>query len=158
MANTAPPGSTGASLRFQALNWIGIVDQLATTKANRVLDAIGLPMPQFAMLNHFSHRPALPRTVTGIAAAFQQQQPGVTKTVQKLLDKGYLRVESDPGDGRVRHLFLTEAGAQAHTAARESLTPLLDDAFTGWSDDEVGQLVALLDRLRIYLDANRDPA
>jgi DNA-binding MarR family transcriptional regulator len=146
-----------ADRRFRALNWIAIVDQLATTKANRVLDAIELPMPQFTILNHFSHRPRQPRTVSGIATAFQQPQPGVTKTVQKLLEKGYLVAEPDARDGRVRQLRLTDAGAAAHEAARRRLAPDLAATFAGWREQELATLLRLLDRLKTYLDRERDP-
>ena len=58
---TEPP------LAFRIVNWIGIIDQLASTEANRVLRPLGLQLPQFVMLNHFSHRPDEARTVTSVA-------------------------------------------------------------------------------------------
>jgi DNA-binding MarR family transcriptional regulator len=152
------PALSEADRRFRALNWIAIVDQLATTKANRMLDAIDLPMPQFTVLNHFAHRPREPRTVGGIAAAFQQPQPGVTKTVQKLLDKGYLEAEPDSRDGRVKRLRLTPTGSAAHEAARQRLAPDIAAVFTGWREQELETLLGLLDRLKTYLDRERDPA
>lgn len=147
-----------ADRRFRTLNWIAIVDQLATTKANRVLDAIDLPMPQFTVLNHFAHRPREPRTVGGIATAFQQPQPGVTKTVQKLLEKGYLQAEPDARDGRVKQLLLTPAGSAAHEAARQRLAPDIAVMFAGWREEELETLLGLLDRLKTDLDRERDPA
>ena len=90
---TEPP------LPFRIVNWIGIIDQLASTEANKVLRPLGLQLPQFVLLNHFSHRPDETRTVTGVARALQQPQPGVTKNVQKLVAKGWLRAshrELDP--------------------------------------------------------------
>jgi DNA-binding MarR family transcriptional regulator len=147
-----------ADRRFRILNWIAIVDQLATTKANRVLDAIGLPMPQFVVLNHFSHRPHEPRTVTGVAAAFQQPQPGMTKTIQKLVERGYLRSDADANDGRIKRLLLTAEGLAAHKAARERLAPSIATTFAGWDAYELDTLLRLLDRLRVHLDTHRDPA
>ena len=147
-----------ADRRFRILNWIGIVDQLAMTRANRVLEAIGLPMPQFVVLNHFSHRPHEPRTVTGVAKAFQQPQPGMTKTIQKLVERGYLRIEADSGDRRVKQLWLTPAGIAAHEAARERLAPDIAATFAGWDAHELDTLLRLLDRLRIHLDTHRDQA
>ena len=85
---TEPP------LAFRIVNWIGIIDQLTTTEGNRLLKPLGLPLPQLVMLNHFSHRPDEARTVTSIARALQQPQPGVTKNVQNLVAKGWLRERS----------------------------------------------------------------
>ena len=98
---TEPP------LAFRIVNWIGIIDQLASTEANRVLRPLGLQLPQFVMLNRFSHRPDEAKTVTSVARALQQPQPGVTKTVQKLVAKGWLRERSSEGDGRSKLLMLT---------------------------------------------------
>lgn len=157
-ADDGAPILSEADRRFRILNWIGIVDQLAMTKANRVLDTIDLPMPQFVVLNHFSHRPEERRTVTGVAAAFQQPQPGMTKTIQKLVERGYLRAEPDASDGRVKQLMLTAAGSAAHTAARERLAPDIAATFAGWNARELDTLLRLLDRLRVHLDTHRDPA
>ena len=98
---TEPP------LAFRIVNWIGMINQLATTEGNRVLKAIGLALPLFVMLNHFSHRPDEARTVTSIARALQQPQPGVPKTVQKLVALGFLRERC----GRHAHRHANERDA-----------------------------------------------
>ena len=71
-----------------------------------MLRPLGFQLPQFVMLNHFSHRPDEAKTVTSVARALQQPQPGVTKTVQKLVAKGWLRGRSSEGDGRSKLLML----------------------------------------------------
>ena len=114
---TEPP------LPFRIVNWIGIIDQLASTEANRLLKPLGLPLPQFVLLNHFSHRPDEARTVTAIARALQQPQPGVTKNVQKLVAKGWLRERTNGDDGRSKLLVLTPAGLAKHRAAIAALMP-----------------------------------
>ena len=42
---------------FRIFNWIGIIDQLASSAANRLLAPLDMPLPQFILLNHFSYRP-----------------------------------------------------------------------------------------------------
>ena len=74
-----------AQVGWRIFNWIGIIDQLATARAEHTLADLKLPFPQFVMLNHFSHRPHEAKTVTAVASALQQPQPGVTKTIQKLI-------------------------------------------------------------------------
>ena len=147
---TEPP------LSFRIVNWIGIIDQLASTEANRVLRPLGLQLPQFVMLNHFSHHPDEAKTVTSIARALQQPQPGVTKTVQKLVAKGWLRERSSDGDGRSKLLMLTPSGLIKHRAAVAALSPGLERAFAGWSQDDRRTLFALLDRVKIWFDQDRD--
>lgn len=150
-----PPAAQSPDLRFRIVNWIGIIDQLAATKANRVLRDHDLPLPQFIMLNHFSHRPAEPKTVSGIARAMQQLLPATTKTTQKLVAKGYLRESASRTDARSKQLFLTAKGRAAHGRAVAALGPVLAPAFAGWTPAELADFWRYLDRLKTYLDANR---
>lgn len=145
----------GVDPRFRIINWIGIIDQLATTRANRILKGAGLPFPQFVVLNHFSHRPGEGKTVTGIADALQQPQPGVTKTVQKLRARGYLEARPSPDDKRVKLLFLTPKGRAAHARALARFGPELEALFTGWSASNLAALFEHLDRIKVYMDENR---
>ncbi|MEK9970221.1 MAG: MarR family transcriptional regulator, partial [Ferrovibrio sp.] len=127
VAKDAEAGQRGSGAapdrRFSIVNWIGIIDQLATTRGNRVLRDHDLPLPQFIMLNHFSHWPDEGKTTGGIARAMQQLPPAVTKTTQKLIAKGYLREEPSPEDARSKLLFLTARGRTAHGKAIAALLP-----------------------------------
>lgn len=147
----APP------LAFRIVNWIGILDQLTSTEANRQLKPLDLALPQFVLLNHFSHRPDQARTVTDIARALQQPQPGVTKTVQKLVDKGWLGERANGRDGRSKLLVLTASGKAKHRAAIAALMPSLSRAFADWSACDQQTLFTLLDRLKVWFDRDRDP-
>ena len=89
-----------ARLGWKIFNWIGILNQLATNRAERSLAELKLPMPQFVVLNHFSHRPNETKTVTAVAQAMQQPQPGITKTIQNLVTRKLLKADPAPGDGR----------------------------------------------------------
>ncbi len=143
-------------LPFRIVNWIGIIDQLTSTEANRALKSLGLQLPHFVLLNHFSRRPDEARTVTGVARALQQPQPGVTKNVQKLVAKGWLREGVNGGDGRSKLLVLTPAGLAKHRAAVAALMPGLTRAFADWSEKDLRTLFALLDRLKLWFDSDRD--
>lgn len=147
--------SGGPDIRFRLVNWIGIIDQLATTKANQVLADLDLPMHRFVMLNHFSHRPDEPRTVSAVARAMQQNQPAVSKTANALVAAGLLRWAPNPEDGRSKLLHLTEAGRAAHWEAIQRLMPFLEGAFDGWTETELTDFFGYLDRLKQYLDRNR---
>lgn len=149
-------GKVDDSTRLQVLNFIGIANQLAVTRANHALAKGDLPFPQFVMLSHFSKDPARPRTVTGIASAFQAPQPGITKTVQKMLRQGYLETRPDPEDGRSNHLFMTKAGADVFAAANAKLSPMARKAFADWPDSDILTLLRLLGRLKDWLDDNRE--
>lgn len=150
-----PLAGATPDLRFRILNWVGIIDQLASNRANRTLRDQDLPLPQFVMLNHFSHRPAEGKTVGGIARAMQQLPPAVTKTTQKLLAKGYLREAPSPEDARSKQLFLTAKGKTAHGRAIAALLPEVVPAFADWKPADLEQFWQYLDRLKLWLDQNR---
>lgn len=137
---------------WRIFTWIGISAQLMESRAERLLGAIDLPLPQYVMLNHFSHRPDEAKTITGIASALQQPQPGVTKTVQKLVRRGYLKATPSREDKRSTLLTLTPAGKKAHGKAVQFLTPSFEDAFAEWSEEDFRVFVLHLDRLKQWLD------
>lgn len=119
------------ALEFRIVNWIAIIDQLATALARSQLDRIGLPMPEFTMLNHLMHNPREGKTVSTIARQRQMPQPGVSKTIRKMLDKGLLQAEECESDGRSFTVFVTERGAQLYREALDLLFPALQEVFSG---------------------------
>ena len=80
-------------------------------------------------------------------------QPSVSRMVDRLVTKGLVRKESDPGDGRGTFVCLTDAGyalyrrvAVVHAA---SISRYVGSAL---SDDELDALRALTDRIRLGVD------
>jgi DNA-binding MarR family transcriptional regulator len=143
---------TQAQLGWRIFNWIGIIDQLSTARASRTLAELKLPFPQFIILNHFSHRPQEAKTVTGVASAMQQPQPGVTKTIQKMVARKFLRSDPAPGDGRSKLLTITPKGLEIQARAIAAFVPRFSEAFAGWDDAEMEQLAKQLDRLKVWMD------
>lgn len=143
------------STDFRIINWIGIIQQLTDTKMRQLLEGTDVPPPQFILLNHFSHRPDEGKTVSGIADAMQQPQPGITKTIAKMLTKDFLRTEENPQDGRSKTLFLTDTGKTAHADAKNRLEHGMQNTFDGWHEWEKRDFFGFLDRLKIFLDDNR---
>jgi DNA-binding MarR family transcriptional regulator len=142
--------------RFQIVNYVGIIDQLATTRANQILADGNLPLAQFVMLNHFSHDPARASSVSEVARDFQAPQPGITKMLQRLVRKGFLAIRPDPVDGRIKRHLLTPAGQEAHQAAVRRLLPEIARIFADWPAEDVATLHRLLFRLKDWLDRDRD--
>lgn len=140
---------------FKIMTWIGIIDQLATTQMRHLLEGTDVPPPQFSLLNHFSHRPEEGKTVTKIAWAMQQPQPGITKTIAKMVSNGFLKEEPNPEDGRSKILFITENGLIAHGKARDRLLTAMEGMFDDWKQWEKKDFFKYLDRLKIYFDDHR---
>ncbi|MDF1730297.1 MAG: MarR family transcriptional regulator [Minwuia sp.] len=141
-------------LLWELLTSVGICAQLLSTRATEALGE-DLPPPQFTMLNHFIRVPPPVKTVGQMAQAFQAPQPGITKTAQKLIAKGFLAAEDDPEDGRRKLLSVTDTGRAAHMAALVRLRPDANLIFGDWSDDDLEELKVPLFRLKHWLDKNR---
>ncbi len=141
----------------QILVWSGVVAQLVRTRSNRILrECGGLPYPQFVLLRHFCREPKRERTVTELAAAFETKQPGITKNVKQLLDQGLLAARPDPKDTRVRWLRVTPKGRRRRDALVKQLEPDQKQFFKGWKASEISELHRGLERLKTYLDENRE--
>lgn len=137
--------------------WFGVINQLFTTRANRYLAEVELPLPQFGVLNHFTRQvDDTGTTVTRLTAAFQANQPSMTKTVQQLVAKGYLEARPGREDQRVKHLFLTPAGRAAHGGALARLGPDAAAIFADWDVADIATLHRLLFKLKNWLDDNRE--
>jgi DNA-binding MarR family transcriptional regulator len=143
-------------LIYETLNFIAIAHQLLTTRANRRLAEGDLPFPQFVLLSHFSKDPARVRTVSGIAAAFQAPQPGITKTIAKLHRRGFVDMRASTSDKRVREVYVTTAGLVAFRAALKLLTPDTRLIFGEWRKNDIAALHDLLEKLKTWLDENRE--
>lgn len=148
-----PPGAAESRLGYDILTYIGIIEQLTRTRAEKALRGTGITFPQFVMLNHFRRRPTdEPKTVTSIARAMQQPQPGVTKTLQKMLTQGLIKASDAPGDGRSRLLSLAPKGFKAHDRALAILNDQFRGAFAEWSEPEMTELFRHLSRLKGWMD------
>jgi DNA-binding MarR family transcriptional regulator len=142
----------------QILIWVGVANQLTTTRFNQLMTESNLPLPQFAMLNHFSRNPQQSYTITQLASAFQANQPATSKTVQHLIDKSYLDFQVSREDKRVKFHSITAVGLAAHQRAITKIKPDAQLIFAEWSAEEIDALHQSLFRLKNWLDDHRDAA
>jgi DNA-binding MarR family transcriptional regulator len=138
---------------FRLLNEIGIIEQLARSRFER-LQPDGLPLSQFTVLNHFV-RLGGERNLVALARAFQVTKASMTNTVQKLAARGWVRLRPDPADGRAKLVSLTPAGRLARQRAIARLEGFLAELGQAFPDREVADALPFLTRLRQHLDATR---
>lgn len=144
------------SRREQILTWAGVIHQHVRTRSRRALRPLDLPYPQFVLLHHFCHDREREWTVSGLARAFQSPQPGLTKTVAKLVERGWLRARPDPDDARARLLRVTPRGIAVRDRALAAIGRETDRFFEDWSRRDVQTLHRLLERLKRDFDEADD--
>ncbi|CAL9462894.1 MarR family winged helix-turn-helix transcriptional regulator [Streptomyces sp. enrichment culture] len=71
-----------------------------------------------------------------------------SRHVAHVVEHGWVERSPDPGDRRSRILRLTPSGREVLDDLGQRTTDLFEDRLREWSDDEVGQLVTMLARLR----------
>ena len=148
-----PPSANEIRLAYDILTYVGIIEQLTRTRAGKGLRGAGIAYPQFVMLNHFRRRPPdEPKTVTSISRAMQQPQPGVTKTLQKMLAQGLIKAIDSPDDARSRLLALTPKGLKAHDKALAILSDQFRAAFADWTESEMAAFFQHLAKLKGWMD------
>ena len=91
-----------------------------------------------------------PYRVTELAAREGISQPGVTQLVNRLERRGWVERRTDPQDGRVVVVAITDDGGRALDRVRAEYRALLHEEITALDDAEVETLAAavgILDRL-----------
>lgn len=142
---------TDDPIAFQVFNEIGIIEQLARNRVERVLP---ISLAQFSILNHFV-RLGGERSPAGLADAFQVTRQTMTSTLQRLAAGGLVAIRPDPADGRARIVSITDAGRAMRHRCIAAQAPLLAELDKLLPARELAALLPTLTRLRMLLDASR---
>lgn len=140
-------------LAFRFFNEIGIIEQLARTRFDRVLPK-SMTVSQFAVLNHFV-RLGGERSLVDLARAFQVSKPAMGKLVQRLQARRFLALRPNPEDSRGKLVSLTPRGAAAREAAIAALAPELTRLQRALGTEVLAEALPGLTRVRQWLDENR---
>ncbi|MBG0854058.1 MarR family transcriptional regulator [Streptomyces spinoverrucosus] len=82
-----------------------------------------------------------------------------SRHVAHVAERGWIERSPDPADKRSRILRLTPSGRDQLDELSRRTTHLLAGRLSDWTDDEVGQLIQLMTRLRAsFDDCTRTPA
>ncbi|UOG92882.1 MAG: MarR family transcriptional regulator [Candidatus Thiothrix sulfatifontis] len=140
---------------FQLFVEVNITQMLATTEMTRVLPH-KLTFSQFSLLSHFSRTENLQRSIVDLARIFQVTKPSMGETVDKLLSKGFVKVEANPADRREKIVSLTEQGAAAKLDAEKAIYPLLEAMLAQMGVAQFEAAYTALKPIRQWLDDNRN--
>ncbi len=152
----AAPGSD--PVLFTLFNEIGIIEQLARNRFERVLAEVanGLKLSQFSVLNHFV-RLGDDKNPADLARAFQVTRGAMTNTIQRLAARGLVEVGADPLDGRAKRVRITAAGRRVRDQAIAAIGPVLAELEEVFGGQAFADALPFLHRLRAHLDRARDP-
>ena len=133
---------------------ISIIEQLSRARMERALPD-DMQASHFGVLSHMCHMNRM-ESPAELAAIFQVARPSMTNTIQKLAAKDYIIIEPDPNDGRGKLVKITDKGRQAFSQAIQAIAPLYEDTVNTLGIDVFKELLPGLDKVRSYMDSNRD--
>jgi len=81
-----------------------------------------------------------------LAEAVWSDPSTVSRHVAVLVERGLVRREADPNDGRISVLAATDQGLAVATAARQRRSAVFEKVMTGWSGDDRERFAELLER------------
>jgi MarR family 2-MHQ and catechol resistance regulon transcriptional repressor len=105
----------------------------------------GLCLTDFAVLEILLHKGALPVNVIGQKVLLTSGS--ITSAINRLEQKGLVRRQRDPYDGRIFRVELTDSGRKLIGAAFADHERNLEAAVAGLTDKERQELVRLLKKL-----------
>ena len=132
---------------------VGIIDQLATTRMDRLLPD-GISSAQFSVLNHLSVH-ARDETPASLAEAFLVTKGAMTNILQRLETQAFIKVTGDAADGRKKRVALTAEGQAAYEACVSSLRPMMESMREAFTQEEFQQALPFLNALRVWLAETR---
>jgi DNA-binding MarR family transcriptional regulator len=139
---------------FALFNEIGILEQLSRAMFEARLPD-GILVSQFAVLNHLI-RVRDGRTPLDLSRAFQVPKTTMTHTLAVLERHGLVRMAPNPGDGRSKCVWLTEAGRRFRDQAIAALGPDMAALDAAFPVARIAPLLPVLAELRRVMDAMRD--
>ncbi len=138
---------------FGFFNEVGIINQLSTAILAQCLPD-GVHPSHFSIVNHLV-RLGDGKSPVRIAAAMQVTKNTMTHSLKVLSDRGFIRVEPDPEDGRGKIVRLTDAGRAFREAAIQNVLDRFGDVIEPQHREIMARVMDDLVVLRKHLDQNR---
>ena len=154
-----PPVSEDTAARFDIANRLFLrlyqTSNLMHKTGTRAVAGFGATTQQWAVMGALS-RPRVREqgmTVKDLMAFLMVSRQNLTAVLDRVEAGGLVeRVRTCGGDGRLRHVRLTETGHATWSSMLESIGAYYGTALTGFTTEECVTLFRLLDRLRDSLN------
>jgi DNA-binding MarR family transcriptional regulator len=139
---------------FRLFNEIGIIGQLSRSLLEARLPP-GFVAAQFSVLNHLV-RLGDGKTPLALAEAFQVPKNSMTHSLTVLEREGLIEFRKNPQDGRSKLVCITDAGRSFRAETINALAPDIARIAIAFPPEFVARLLPDLERLRKFLDEDRD--
>lgn len=122
---------------------------------NDELKPLGLSSAEGNVLLHLlTHDQALPQEQ--IVESLDVSKPAVSRAMESLENKGYIRRIPDPADRRARQVFLTAKARQIGPRIEQVYSQVFSIGAQGISEEEIQQFISLFERVSASFSATRE--
>ena len=117
------------------------------------LEKMELTAAQGHIMMFLAHQeqPPCPRD---IEAEFRLSHPTVSGLLQRLEQKGFLELRTDPHDRRCKRIYVLDKGRECHTRIQEAIRETEQRIVRGFTAEEQEQFSALLHRAITNMGGN----
>jgi DNA-binding MarR family transcriptional regulator len=127
----------------KAIALLTCIAQEYKVEMTRRIEPYKLSLLQLQLLHELSYADKGRLTVNELKARMIDENPNVSRTLNKLMDAGYIRKDRSREDQRTVHVSITAAGRKAHTQADEEI----QNVSLSLSKKDADQLYRLLSKL-----------
>lgn len=132
---------------------IGLIDQLATNRIDRLLPA-GLTSAQFSVLNYLATH-GREETPASLVDVFMVTKGAMTNILQRLEGRGLIAVSTDAADARRKRIVITAGGREAWERSVFALRPMMESLRDAFTVGEFQDALPFLNALRAWLAETR---
>lgn len=123
--------------------YISFIYWYSAVYRGRELAPLNITSGQFGLIMFLSHHDGISQG--DLVEELMVDKGTVARSIQRLIEEGYVEKRRDPQDGRSFQLFITQKGKEIVPRLKEIQQGLENDMLTGFSQEE---RAALLDMLR----------
>jgi DNA-binding MarR family transcriptional regulator len=125
---------------------ISDIARLMRTEFDRRAKKLGLTRPQWLLLSRLHRHPGLSQSELAIMLEVEKATAG--RMVDRLEASGWVKRRTEPGDRRVRRVYLTTEAEREHKRMWPVAEAMVEDALADLSTQESRQLLGLLERVK----------
>jgi len=150
---SADPASESFLLEKSPFYLMAQANGLYTLLMERSLKAVGMDLPRWRVLMVVFEKS--PSTITEISKRAVMKLSTMTKVAQRLEKEGFVKLASNKKDARITDVRLLKKGQKAVETIREVASKIYQEATADFSEEEISNLKALLEKLGKSLGPDR---
>ncbi|GFH41334.1 MarR family winged helix-turn-helix transcriptional regulator [Lactococcus insecticola] len=131
---------------FKIIRTIGGITRKIQSDSNHQFKSLGLSNNLFIYVIRVTENPGM--FLAELADAIQIDRTTSFRTVQKLEKAGYVTLENDPDNQKIRRIFPTKKAADIYPLLHDYEKSQSDQLLVDLTSDEINELTRLIGKLR----------